>query len=249
MNLDAIRRKAHQTASASGGPNYNPFARKRSREPSDVENQMHRTRSENNVQPAIEEQRRAESRQAEKEFPPPPHAGTAPATSPTSAGGSETAPGFTGEKDFADIPNGGPRKESADVSSQTAVDSSSHLTKRAKFKNIFRKEAEDDNTAELEREEAEKVSLEERKKRALKKKIPVGAQFKAVLFGSWINVLLIFVPVGFAVYYSHKVGPVPVFIINFVAIIPLAAMLSYATEELAIRVGETLGGLLNATFG
>jgi len=26
-------------------------------------------------------------------------------------------------------------------------------------------------------------------------------------------------------------------------------MLSYATEEIALRVGETLGGLLNATFG
>jgi Ca2+:H+ antiporter len=30
---------------------------------------------------------------------------------------------------------------------------------------------------------------------------------------------------------------------------PLAAMLSYATEEIALRTGETLGGLLNATFG
>lgn len=44
-------------------------------------------------------------------------------------------------------------------------------------------------------------------------------------------------------------GPVPIFIVNFVAIIPLAALLSYATEEIAIRVGETFGGLLNATFG
>jgi len=33
------------------------------------------------------------------------------------------------------------------------------------------------------------------------------------------------------------------------AIIPLAALLSFATEELALIVGETLGGLLNATFG
>lgn len=30
---------------------------------------------------------------------------------------------------------------------------------------------------------------------------------------------------------------------------PLAALLGFATEELAIRVGQTLGGLLNATFG
>ena len=37
--------------------------------------------------------------------------------------------------------------------------------------------------------------------------------------------------------------------VNFLAIIPLAGTLSYATEELAMRVGETLGGLLNASFG
>lgn len=40
-----------------------------------------------------------------------------------------------------------------------------------------------------------------------------------------------------------------VFVVNFIAIIPLAAMLSYATEEIAMRTGETIGGLLNASFG
>lgn len=30
---------------------------------------------------------------------------------------------------------------------------------------------------------------------------------------------------------------------------PLASLLSFATEELALRVGQTLGGLLNATLG
>ena len=48
--------------------------------------------------------------------------------------------------------------------------------------------------------------------------------------------------------YAH-ITPVGIFVINFIAIIPLAALLSYATEEIALRVGETLGGLLNATFG
>ncbi|PGH19527.1 calcium/proton exchanger [Polytolypa hystricis UAMH7299] len=76
---------------------------------------------------------------------------------------------------------------------------------------------------------------------------PVG-QFKATLFNSWINVLLIAVPVGIAIHYAH-VDPVAIFIVNFIAIIPLAAMLSYATEEIALRTGETIGGLLNATFG
>ncbi|KAK5266013.1 hypothetical protein LTR99_004799 [Exophiala xenobiotica] len=81
-----------------------------------------------------------------------------------------------------------------------------------------------------------------------KKKFTAWGQLHATLFNSWINVLLIFSPVGIACYYAH-VTPVAVFVINFVAIIPLAAMLSYATEEIALRVGEVLGGLLNASFG
>lgn len=140
-------------------------------------------------------------------------------------------------------------KDSGDstVVGSTRQDSNG-ITKRAKFKGIFRKDHDGEEGEELDRVESEQLSLEERKKKAFKKKIPVGAQIRFVLFGAWINVLLIMVPVGFAVYYA-RLKPVPVFIINFVAIIPLAAMLSSATEELAIRVGETLGGLLNATFG
>ncbi|KAK8191778.1 vacuolar calcium ion transporter-like protein /H(+) exchanger [Phyllosticta capitalensis] len=73
-------------------------------------------------------------------------------------------------------------------------------------------------------------------------------QFQHVVFGSWVNILLLAVPAGFAVNYAHLNGII-VFVINFIAIIPLAGMLSYATEELALHVGETLGGLLNASFG
>ena len=61
--------------------------------------------------------------------------------------------------------------------------------------------------------------------------------------------MLIAAPVGIAINYVHSVSGVAVFIVNFIAIIPLAAMLSFATEEIALRTGETLGGLLNATFG
>lgn len=46
-----------------------------------------------------------------------------------------------------------------------------------------------------------------------------------------------------------KWGAPWVFTLNFFAIIPLAAVLSFATEEIAGRLGETLGGLVNATFG
>lgn len=44
-------------------------------------------------------------------------------------------------------------------------------------------------------------------------------------------------------------GPSVVFWTNCFAIIPLAALLCFATEELALHTGETIGGLLNATFG
>ena len=44
-------------------------------------------------------------------------------------------------------------------------------------------------------------------------------------------------------------SPTAVFIINFLAIIPLAAVLSFATEEISLKLGEAMGGLLNATFG
>lgn len=79
-------------------------------------------------------------------------------------------------------------------------------------------------------------------------KLTVLSQFKAV-FGSWINLMLVFVPVGIALHEVESVSRILVFVINFLAIIPLAAMLSFATEELALYVGETLGGLLNASFG
>lgn len=80
------------------------------------------------------------------------------------------------------------------------------------------------------------------------KRIPVMQQVKATIFGSWINLLLICVPVGFVINYAHLNGKAN-FVVNFIAIIPLAAMLSFATEELAMYTGETLGGLLNASFG
>jgi len=40
-----------------------------------------------------------------------------------------------------------------------------------------------------------------------------------------------------------------IFLCNFIGIIPLAKLLGYATEEISLRTSETLGGLLNATFG
>ena len=63
-----------------------------------------------------------------------------------------------------------------------------------------------------------------------------------------LNVLLVFVPVGIALG-ALGLNPTAVFIVNFLAIVPLAALLSFATEELSVKLGQTIGGLMNATFG
>ncbi|KAI0169003.1 Calcium/proton exchanger [Hypoxylon sp. FL1284] len=72
--------------------------------------------------------------------------------------------------------------------------------------------------------------------------------FKATLLSSPVNILLVAVPIGIV---AGQAGwdPIAVFVINFFAIIPLAAVLAFATEEISAKLGEALGGLLNATFG
>jgi len=59
--------------------------------------------------------------------------------------------------------------------------------------------------------------------------------------------LLLTVPIGFIVNYFYVNG-IAIFIINFIAIIPLAVMLNYTIKEITLRAGNTLGGLLNVTF-
>ncbi|KAI8343648.1 Sodium/calcium exchanger protein-domain-containing protein [Chlamydoabsidia padenii] len=71
--------------------------------------------------------------------------------------------------------------------------------------------------------------------------------FYAIMTGSWLNVLLIFIPFGIISHFFW--GPTATFVLNFIAIIPLAKLLGDVTEDIALRTGEVVGGLLNATFG
>ncbi|KAH7256462.1 Sodium/calcium exchanger protein-domain-containing protein [Fusarium tricinctum] len=66
---------------------------------------------------------------------------------------------------------------------------------------------------------------------------------------SWLNVFLIFVPVGIAVAQIDGINGGIVFGLNAVAIIPLAGLLAFATESVARKMGDALGALLNVTFG
>ncbi|KAI1105573.1 calcium/proton exchanger [Jackrogersella minutella] len=74
-------------------------------------------------------------------------------------------------------------------------------------------------------------------------------EFKKVLLHSWINLFLVCVPVGIAIANIPNRNAGAAFGINAVAIIPLAALLSHATESVARKMGDTVGALLNVTFG
>src|SRR5216684_1508039 len=62
-----------------------------------------------------------------------------------------------------------------------------------------------------------------------------------------INWLLVFIPASLVADLMHQ--PLLTFITAAVAIVPLAGLIGRPTDQLAIRVGPQLGGLLNATFG
>jgi Ca2+:H+ antiporter len=63
-----------------------------------------------------------------------------------------------------------------------------------------------------------------------------------------LSVLLLFVPISIAGHFLGWSDQV-VFVTSALAIVPLAAWMGTATEEIAVVMGPALGGLLNATFG
>ena len=65
---------------------------------------------------------------------------------------------------------------------------------------------------------------------------------------SKLNILLVAVPL--TVYFNYIAhDPNISFITSMIAIMPLAFLMGKATEEIALRTSESVGGLLNATFG
>jgi Ca2+:H+ antiporter len=70
------------------------------------------------------------------------------------------------------------------------------------------------------------------------------------LFSSegWPYLLVPFIPIAVVFEFGH-VGAVPTFFASTLGVIPTAALMGRATEELAARAGPGIGGLLNVTFG
>src|SRR5438045_2617795 len=58
-----------------------------------------------------------------------------------------------------------------------------------------------------------------------------------------------FVPAVLAIEVLAPDAHTPLFVLSVLAIVPLAGILSHATESVAAKTGDTVGGLLNATLG
>ncbi|MDP2045074.1 MAG: hypothetical protein Q8L00_02555, partial [Deltaproteobacteria bacterium] len=64
-----------------------------------------------------------------------------------------------------------------------------------------------------------------------------------------LNVLLMFIPLSLYLEYLRPQAHTLIFFSACLGIIPLAGWMGKATEQIADRAGEGIGGLLNATFG
>ncbi len=63
-----------------------------------------------------------------------------------------------------------------------------------------------------------------------------------------LSLLLVFAPIALVLELTHA-SPIAIFVTSAIAIIPLAGWMGRATEHLAEKLGQGVGGLLNATFG
>ncbi|KAJ7940190.1 Sodium/calcium exchanger protein-domain-containing protein [Mycena leptocephala] len=72
--------------------------------------------------------------------------------------------------------------------------------------------------------------------------------FRYFIFGSYLNLFLLFVPLSIISSLLNWDAALR-FSFSFIAIIPLAKLLGEATEQMSAKLGQTLAGLLNASFG
>ncbi|KAF7331647.1 Sodium calcium exchanger [Mycena kentingensis (nom. inval.)] len=90
-----------------------------------------------------------------------------------------------------------------------------------------------------------------------KKKVGLLPSLKAVVYSSWLNVLVVFIPIAFIAHFSNtnnredpeKIFPFPVtFVLCFLAIVPLEKAFDYCGEQMGFYLGPDLGELLIITL-
>jgi Ca2+:H+ antiporter len=246
MSLDSVKSAARRAAwKADSKWDYaNPFSRTTSRDSS-----ISRSTSRNNPDYDVEAVGSDGAAQNGGNVPLDDSGTQSPSGSPTSCTDVESHHGAAASYYYGD----GNTSQAETLSGD--VDSISRTTSHKKTNGLPHVPENEAVTGEQEKELPydEERNEEERKRKydeMMKRKIPVWQQTRTVLFPRWvtINWLLVAAPAGIGLHFSG-VDPLIIFIVNFIAIVPLAGLLSFATEELALRIGEVLGGLLNASFG
>lgn len=230
-NIDTIKRAARKEAWY--GDSYNPFRKVRSstwtasrdEEHADPQNALSQVQTE----PLPESPHRDFAHDSDAPL------NTEPTM--TTARPSEPGSGTTSaEKESESIPQGESEKER---------EAQEDGKPRHRFGFLHKSK---DQSTQGEEEEVKKRPWYKGKELYHAEPFTVRNQLQRTIFNSYVNILLLAAPVGIAINYAGIDGKI-VFVVNFIAIIPLAGMLGFATEEIALHVGESLGGLLNASFG
>src|SRR5262245_35801189 len=68
------------------------------------------------------------------------------------------------------------------------------------------------------------------------------------LFRPGIHWLFLFIPITLLLEQSHVSAPL-IFFSAAISIVPIARLIGQSTEHLSLYTGDSVGGLLNATFG
>lgn len=248
--LDKYRHAARYQAwydddESEGSANYNPFKKNRKRRrTADIEASSGNEEALRQIRSAGD-QPNSEGLEAHRET------SRSPPTSANGHTGEKSAEnGVLGSQHHLNGSAATNEEKSVPTEDQGPIQSDDKLRKRRGFisKLLHKNNEEDEGTEMTRRDSKQPMRRRATGEEKEKPKFTVGGQLKASIFNSWINILLLAVPVGIALNFT-SVSKVAVFVVNFIAIIPLAALLSYATEEIALRTGEVLGGLLNASFG
>ncbi|KAJ7667688.1 hypothetical protein DFH06DRAFT_1039626 [Mycena polygramma] len=89
-----------------------------------------------------------------------------------------------------------------------------------------------------------------------KSKVGVVESLKAILFSSWLNLFLLFIPIAWVAHFGNKNDEPPqktwnysgTFILCFLSIIPLEKLFDYGGEQMTFYLGADLGDLLVVTL-
>ncbi|KAJ7162544.1 hypothetical protein C8R43DRAFT_990566 [Mycena crocata] len=89
-----------------------------------------------------------------------------------------------------------------------------------------------------------------------KRKIGLVESLKAIVFSSWLNILLVFIPIAWVAHFGNANDEPPqktwafsaTFVLCFLAIIPLEKLFEYGGEQMAFYLGADLGDLLVVTL-